>query len=184
MANLLDSHAKTLRRNEILEALASLRLCVRYFSSCLDGCNYFDDILGLLLRIEKWDDSCDKLVMEGNTGKTELKIAVRVLVEHVLRAGDLELEFLRSSRPAEAIRAHQKIQKTRPPNYQAEFSLSHQFETDQFVLVIGGRVDGIFDDPDRVVVEEIKSAGFKLAEDNDLLRTNYFLRFVPAPVEN
>jgi len=34
-----------------------------------------------------------------------------------------------------------------------------------------------------VVVEEIKSAGFKLVEDNDLLRTNYFLRFVPAPVE-
>jgi len=34
-----------------------------------------------------------------------------------------------------------------------------------------------------VVVEEIKSAGFKLVEDNDLLRTNYFLRFVSAPVK-
>jgi len=34
-----------------------------------------------------------------------------------------------------------------------------------------------------VVVEEIRSAGFNLVEDNDLLRTNYFLRFVPAPVK-
>ena len=95
--------------------------------------------------------------MDSDTEKTELRIAVRVLVEHVLRSGDLELEFMRSSRPVEAIRAHQKIQKSRPDNYRAEFSLSHQFVTDQFVLTIGGRVDGIFDDPDRVVIEEIKT---------------------------
>ena len=95
--------------------------------------------------------------MEGNGDKTELRVAVRFLVEHVLRSGDLELEFLRSSRTVEAIRAHQKVQQTRPDNYQPEFSLSHTVETGQFVLTIGGRVDGIFNDPGRVVIEEIKT---------------------------
>jgi predicted methyltransferase len=31
-----------------------------------------------------------------------------------------------------------------------------------------------------VVIDEIESAGFRLVEDRDLLRTNYFLRFVPV----
>lgn len=34
-----------------------------------------------------------------------------------------------------------------------------------------------------VFVGEIESAGFRLVEDNDFLRTNYFLRFVPASSE-
>lgn len=34
-----------------------------------------------------------------------------------------------------------------------------------------------------VFTREIESAGFRLVEDNDLLRTNYFLRFVPASIQ-
>jgi predicted methyltransferase len=32
-----------------------------------------------------------------------------------------------------------------------------------------------------VVVQEIESAGFRLVEDNDFLRSNYYLRFVLTP---
>lgn len=41
---------------------------------------------------------------------TELHIAVRELVDFVLRSGDLQREFSGPSRAVEAIRAHQRIQ--------------------------------------------------------------------------
>jgi hypothetical protein len=31
-----------------------------------------------------------------------------------------------------------------------------------------------------LVVQEIEAAGFRLVEDRDFLRTNYYLRFVPT----
>jgi DNA excision repair protein ERCC-2 len=89
--------------------------------------------------------------------KSELKIGVRELVERVLRSGDLAFEFLRSSRPVEAMRAHQRIQNSRPDTYQPEVSISHQVETDRFRLIIGGRIDGVYAEPDRILIEEIKT---------------------------
>ena len=89
--------------------------------------------------------------------KKTLKIAVRDLVAHVLRSGDLSFEFLSSARPVDAIRIHQKIQQSRPPNYSAEVAVSHLIETELFQLTIGGRVDGIYRDADDVLIEEIKT---------------------------
>ena len=95
--------------------------------------------------------------------KKTLKIAVRDLVAHVLRSGDLSFEFLSSARPVDAIRIHQKIQKSRPANYSAEVAVSHQIETDLFELTIGGRIDGIYHEPDGVLIEEIKTTTRSLA---------------------
>ncbi len=89
--------------------------------------------------------------------KSELKIAVRELIEHVLRSGDLVFEFRGSSRPVDGIRAHQKIQNLRPDTYQPEVSISHQVETDRFRLIIGGRIDGVYNEPGRTIIEEIKT---------------------------
>ncbi|MDH3799217.1 MAG: ATP-dependent DNA helicase [Desulfobacterales bacterium] len=89
--------------------------------------------------------------------KSELKIAVRDLIEHVFRSGDLVFEFLGSSRPVDGIRAHQKIQNSRPDTYQPEVSISHQVETDRFRLIIGGRIDGVYNEPGRTIIEEIKT---------------------------
>ncbi|MCP4374362.1 MAG: ATP-dependent DNA helicase, partial [Deltaproteobacteria bacterium] len=89
--------------------------------------------------------------------KKILKIAVRDLVAHVLRSGDLSFEFLSSARPVDAIRIHQKIQQSRPANYSAEVAVSHQIETDLFKLTIGGRIDGIYHESDGVLIEEIKT---------------------------
>jgi len=82
---------------------------------------------------------------------------VRDLVSHVLRSGDLSFEFLSSARPVDAIRIHQKIQQSRPANYHAEVAVSHQIKTDLFNLTIGGRIDGIYQETDGVLVEEIKT---------------------------
>jgi DNA excision repair protein ERCC-2 len=89
--------------------------------------------------------------------KSELKIAVRELVEHVLRSGDLVFEFLGSSRPVEAIRAHQRIQNSRPDTYRSEVAVAHQVETDRFRLIIGGRIDGVYTESEPTVIEEIKT---------------------------
>ncbi|MGW8301654.1 MAG: ATP-dependent DNA helicase, partial [Desulfobacterales bacterium] len=89
--------------------------------------------------------------------KRELKIAVRELIEHVFRSGDLVFEFLGSSRPVDGIRAHQKIQNSRPASYQPEVSVSYQVETDRLRLIIGGRIDGVYNEPGRTIIEEIKT---------------------------
>lgn len=90
--------------------------------------------------------------------KRKLKIAVRSLIEQVLRSGDLELEFTGSSRSVEAIRAHQKIQNSRPENYTPEVPVNYQIESDQFILEIGGRIDGVYAGADRVIIDEIKTS--------------------------
>jgi DNA excision repair protein ERCC-2 len=89
--------------------------------------------------------------------KKSLKIGVRDIVAHVLRTGDLTFEFLSSLRPVDAIRIHQKIQQSRPENYTAEIAVSHQIETELFTLTVGGRIDGVYLEPDRVLIEEIKT---------------------------
>jgi DNA excision repair protein ERCC-2 len=94
--------------------------------------------------------------------KKTLKIAVRDLVAHVLRSGDLSFEFLSAARPADAIRIHQKIQQSRPENYSAEVTVSHQIETDLFTLTIGGRIDGIYHEPAGALIEEIKTTTHSL----------------------
>ena len=89
--------------------------------------------------------------------KKSLKIAVREIVAHVLRRGDLVYEFLSSTRPIDAIRIHQKIQQSRPEHYTPEVNVSHQVETKLFTLTIGGRIDGVYHNLNRVLIEEIKT---------------------------
>ena len=91
-----------------------------------------------------------------------LKIAVRDLVAHVLRSGDLAFEFSSSARPVEGIRIHQKIQQSRPDDYQAEVAVSYSIETELFTLSIGGRIDGIYLNSDPVLIEEIKTTARSL----------------------
>ncbi len=38
-----------------------------------------------------------------------------------------------------------------------KLAVSHQIETELFTLTVGGRIDGVYSDPDRVLIEEIKT---------------------------
>jgi DNA excision repair protein ERCC-2 len=96
--------------------------------------------------------------------KTILSIGVRELVEFVLRSGDLKVEFAGASRAADAIRIHQKIQFSRPAGYAAEVSISRQVEPSGFALVIGGRIDGVFEGLAVPVIDEIKTTRRSLEE--------------------
>jgi len=67
------------------------------------------------------------------------------------------MSFFGSIRPVEAIRAHQKIQKSRPKEYSSEITVSHTLETDKFLLDVNGRIDGVFEYPGGVIIDEIKT---------------------------
>jgi DNA excision repair protein ERCC-2 len=89
--------------------------------------------------------------------KKILHLSVRSLVMYVTTTGDLESTFTGSSRLAEGIRAHVKVQKSRPKEYSKEVTISHTEQTDHVELEIKGRIDGVFDYPDKVIVDEIKT---------------------------
>jgi DNA excision repair protein ERCC-2 len=95
--------------------------------------------------------------------KQRHQIAVRTLVEHVLRAGDLDVRFGAAGRPLEGIRAHQRIQRRRPEGYRAEMPVSIEVDTADLILAVGGRIDGVLEAGDGVIVEEIKSTTRDLA---------------------
>ena len=89
--------------------------------------------------------------------KERHQIAVRTLVDVVLRAGDLDMRFAAPGRPFEGIRAHRIIQRQRPEGYRAEVPVSIEVETTELILVVGGRCDGVLETEDATIVEEIKS---------------------------
>jgi len=89
--------------------------------------------------------------------KARHRIAVRTLVDVVLRAGDIDMRFAAPARPVEGIQAHQKIQRQRPDGYRAEVPVSFEVDTPEVTLVVSGRIDGVMETADGVVVEEIKS---------------------------
>ncbi|KYH28722.1 ATP-dependent DNA helicase [Clostridium colicanis] len=89
--------------------------------------------------------------------KTIIKISVRNLVEFVLRSGDLVSTFTGSSRNVDAIKVHQKIQKSAPKEYKSEVALSYTIEDEGIILEVGGRADGIIEEEDRIIIDEIKT---------------------------
>ncbi len=89
--------------------------------------------------------------------KSRIQISVRNLVDFTLRSGDLETSFSGSGSTLDGIRAHQKIQKSRGPEFTGEVTVTHRVETERFLLDIAGRIDGVFLFPDRVVIDEIKT---------------------------
>jgi DNA excision repair protein ERCC-2 len=76
--------------------------------------------------------------------KPRRRIAVRELVAHTLRTGDLDRTFSAAGRTTEAIRAHQRVQRSRPAGYEPEVRVNHLVEADALVLEISGRVDGVY----------------------------------------
>ena len=91
--------------------------------------------------------------------KPVIRISVRNLVEFILRSGDLTSRS-GTSADKEAMlkgsRIHRKIQKQMGSNYQAEVSLRRDTEYEDAILRIEGRADGIFEERDKICIDEIK----------------------------
>ncbi|MBO6159722.1 MAG: ATP-dependent DNA helicase [Firmicutes bacterium] len=99
------------------------------------------------------------------------RISVRTLVEFVLRSGDIDLLSSAASfsprRALEGTRLHQKLQKAHmmdeSARYRKEVSLSFESDLGFMKLLVYGRADGIFEEPDSTVcIDEIKSTSLDL----------------------
>lgn len=100
--------------------------------------------------------------------KSRLHVSVRDLVDYTLRSGDLDLTSFGTGHPVEAIRAHQRVQRSRPKEYVPEISVHHQVETEDYILEVSGRIDGLYNYSDRVIIDEIKTTKKDL---NQLVQT-------------
>lgn len=88
-----------------------------------------------------------------------IRISVRNLVEFILREGDIDS---RASGGADkeamqlGSRIHRKIQRRMGSNYRAEVPLKIQIPCEGFDLQIEGRADGIIEETQGLVIDEIK----------------------------
>jgi len=93
-----------------------------------------------------------------------VRISVRELVETVLAAGDGRFGFAAPSRARDGIEAHQQLQQERGEAYQKEVPVSITIRDPDLALEIQGRIDGVFQEGDLTVIEEIKSTRRALQE--------------------
>ena len=87
------------------------------------------------------------------------KVSVRNLVEFILREGDIDNRdgaAMDKEAMLKGSRIHRKIQKRMGSNYNAEVLLSTTIFFEDMEIKIEGRADGIIEEPDGVVIDEIK----------------------------
>ncbi|KAF1296908.1 ATP-dependent helicase [Enterococcus sp. JM4C] len=87
------------------------------------------------------------------------KIAVRQLVEFILRKGSIDSGKNNSNHTAlEGARIHRKLQKEAGEAYQKEVFLKTEVIFDDLTLTIEGRADGIFEQEGQWYIDEIKTS--------------------------
>lgn len=92
----------------------------------------------------------------------KMRISVRRLVEFLLRQGDIDNRYQASPEDAmqEGGRIHRMLQKRMGGEYQAEVFLRYSQPTDNYMLVVEGRADGVIDttgaEGREVTIDEIK----------------------------
>jgi len=92
------------------------------------------------------------------TPQPEIKLSVRNLVEFILRSGDIDSQFMSSSRALEGTRAHQKIQNAnKDKGYSPEVPLKYSVDYQGFTFIIEGRADGVITTDELTIIDEIKS---------------------------
>ena len=81
----------------------------------------------------------------------EVRISVRNLVEFILRSGDIDDRRQGSPENAmqEGSRIHRMIQRRMGAEYQAEVALKYTHPTENYVIIVEGRADGIIEQNNR-----------------------------------
>lgn len=86
-----------------------------------------------------------------------LSVSVRKLVEFVYLKGDLNFSFSSQNRMQEGNEGHKYLQSNREENWQNEVSLKYEKVTDNSAILIKGRIDGVYQDKNTCIIEEIKT---------------------------
>ncbi|MCX4269814.1 MAG: ATP-dependent DNA helicase [Lachnospiraceae bacterium] len=89
----------------------------------------------------------------------EIKISVRNLVEFIMKSGDIDNRggsLAEKDAMQAGSRLHRKIQRQMGAGYRAEVKVSERFAFDRYQIWIEGRADGIFEEENISVIDEIK----------------------------
>ena len=94
----------------------------------------------------------------SNSQKNSIRLAITDYVGFLCRKGHISSEFTSSVSGLEGTHLHQYIQKKRPKSYTSEVSLDlYHSINDNLELHLSGRADGIYEEDERITIEEIKS---------------------------
>lgn len=102
-------------------------------------------------------------IIERETGGEKVqrkeKIAIRKLVEFILRKGSIDSRHTSEHTAYEGAKIHRKLQGLGGVDYKKEVKLSLEIELNKQVYIVEGRADGIFtNEQQRVVIDEIKTS--------------------------
>ena len=86
-----------------------------------------------------------------------IKIAIKRLVEFVLRQGSIDSRFTSSDRALLGSRIHRKLQKEAGKDYQSEQFLTMDICEADIIYTVHGRADGIIRQHNSVTIDEIKT---------------------------
>ncbi len=102
---------------------------------------------------------------DADRSSAEIHISVRGLVEFILRHGDIDNRHKAAPENAmqEGGRIHRMIQRRMGGEYQAEVPLKYTHITEDYILVVEGRADGIIRHEETVTIDEIKGTYRELA---------------------
>jgi len=87
----------------------------------------------------------------------EIRISAGTLAEEWGRRGDLNRLSGNFGDARAGIRAHRRIQKSRPSGYMKEVPVKMEVSEDDISIVISGRIDGVLPTENPVLIEEIKT---------------------------
>lgn len=109
-----------------------------------------------------------------------LHISVRNLVEFLMRSGDIDNRHvgkLSENAMQEGGRIHRKLQKAAGSDYAAEVTLSYEFLTERYAIVVEGRADGVFRKQRESLLEDTDGQGnlFLLNSDTDVIDDYVFV---------
>ncbi len=89
-----------------------------------------------------------------------IKLAIRQLVELIMRCGDIDSRYVSTDRMLEGAKAHRILQKNnreRYEDYQSEVFLSEAYHFNGVDYMLEGRADGIFRCKGSYTIDEIKT---------------------------
>lgn len=93
-----------------------------------------------------------------------IQISVRPLVEYVFRSGSITSGFRTATSLTEGTRAHQQVQRDYGENDQKEVQFEAEIPYEDLLFVVEGRCDGLIQEDERIMIDEIKSTSGDLGE--------------------
>lgn len=118
-----------------------------------------------------------------------IKTGIKELVEFVLKSGDIDNRFTGSDRALLGSKIHRQLQKQGGKNYSAEQSIVLNIYEGDIDYVLTGRADGIIEDKNGVMIDEIKTVAVRLENIDDTTYPSHwgqarFYRYAVAKDKN